>query len=159
MKSLKHVLLKNHEGVAQGARVPWSDTWVECFIGKRKKLFLGPTYMSLSDFEASREIERQYADEEQDGNYESGARLVEALIAYGTPWRSFSFTSKDSPGTPFVVVNARYLDKQKIEQATSEMLMDLHHIPRGASCSFRWKNYHHRLRICPYSPSNWGDDP
>ena len=148
----KRIVLSNREGVQYGATVPWSDTWVYFFTGKRKKLSLGPTYVGLERFKW--DCERNVSDPKDKYDLESDKVVarIQDLNDQGVKWDAVSYVMPGCDvGLPEVVVNSPLLDKESIERATAAMLVQQGYVSPNVKLSFRWKNHKKsNLRVVPF---------
>jgi len=128
---------------------PWEDVWIECCLGKRKRLKEGPcivgTYALQSDINIQKKIIEDYPPDWRDGNLNNLLR-IKSEFSKGVRFALLDLEMKT--GTPDIFVNQELIDRKAAEGAVAWYLEKkgvLKSEPR-----FSWRNPHGSI-ACPVS--------
>lgn len=108
------------------AKFPWDDMWIECFIGKRRKIRLAPCFV---------------AREEMEYDFRNNP---DGLINIKKELKKEGFAYVGSKNMSNIYVSSEHIDKYTVERATEWYLKKKGILKSEAS--FRWDNYKEGLK-------------
>ena len=146
MPKKKQIKLYNDGGVQYypDHKIPWSDTWVKFFIG-RKRISFGPTILGLLAIQDDIEAHARW----RKAGYEWASIEMDPVLPIGD-WK-FCFIYTDGPdhlGCPNIAVNSEMLDKQLIEEAIEWFIRQRYTF--NTKFNFKWKNNREKFFINPW---------
>lgn len=123
--SVKHIRMFTDD-IGPVEKCGWSDTWVQCYIGKRKKLKLGPCYESSKNVQQLLDCEKEYIQKELAKSTPS-KRYVEYLNEQLDYYQSVLDGIKDKQFycddrnklLPSIYIRGDYITRKSIEEATT----------------------------------------
>lgn len=132
-----------YDGIQDGAKQPWSDTWIR-FFNRRTKIYRGPCFISRPHHEFDLEFEAKYIAEKLAKGEDPGD-IGYAPLPTGS-WK-FSFARShqeitQATGTPNIVLNVDYIDRDAVEAAAGWYLETVY----GFKGPFkhRWRNHKYK---------------